>query len=285
MGSASSEEAHISSRHPAAQPSGRPPREAVAVRLLSLLGAFSPGDEALTLTELARRTELPQPTALRLLRSLTDWGALDRTASGSYQIGLKLFHIGMLAPAQRGLREVALPYMQDLFDVTKENVLLGILEKGSVLYIEKIKGQNSAPAVTRSGAVTPPPAPWPRTLHVTAIGKVLLAFGPEDEREEACNRPLRQYTSATLKDGDALRKDLAGVRERGFAVADQELRPGRVAVAAPVLNYANAAVAGLSVMGQAHNIDVSRVAPAVLTAARSLSRQLGMQPHRSPSRR
>jgi DNA-binding IclR family transcriptional regulator len=247
----------------------------VATRLLSLLGAFRPGDDALTLTELARRTDLPQPTAWRLLRELTEWGALERTPSGKYQVGLRLFHVGMLAPAQRSLREVALPYMQDLFDVTKENVLLGVLEKQSVLYLEKIMGQNSASALTRSGGTLP--------AYATAIGKVLLAFGSEEAREEACSQPLRQFTSATLKDGDELRRDLAEVVERGYAVANQELRPGRVAVAAPVLNYAGVTVAGLSVMGQAHNMDVPRLAPAVQTAAFSLSRQLGLQPR--PTRR
>jgi DNA-binding IclR family transcriptional regulator len=252
---------------PPADLSARTPRDSVAVRLLSLLSAFSPGDEALTLTELAQRTGLPQPTALRLLRALTDWGALDRTAAGSYQIGIRLFQIGMLAPAQRSLREVALPYMQDLFQVTRENVLLGVHDSGSVLYVEKVKGQNSASALTRLGGRLP--------MHVTAIGKVLLAFGPEEAREAACRQPLRQFTSATLKDGEALREDLAKARDRGYAVANQELRPDRVAVAAPVLNYAGVPVAGLSVMGQARNIDVSRVAPAVLTAALSLSRQLG----------
>jgi DNA-binding IclR family transcriptional regulator len=251
----------------------QPTRASVATRLLSLLGAFRPGDEALTLTELSRRTSLPQPTALRLLRELTDWGALERTPSGRYQVGLRLFHVGMLAPAQRSLREVALPFMQDLFEVTKENVLLGVLENKSVLYLEKIMGKNSASALTRSGGVLP--------AHATAIGKVLLAYGPEEEREDACHQPLQQFTSATLKDGDELRRDLAEVVERGYAVAAQELRPGRVAVAAPVLNYAGAPVAGLSVMGQARIIDVARLAPAVQTAAFSLSRQLGMQPRLS----
>jgi DNA-binding IclR family transcriptional regulator len=252
-----------------------PPRDSVATRLLSLLGAFRPGDEALTLTELSRRTNLPQPTALRLLRELTEWGALERLPSGRYQVGLRLFHVGMLAPAQRSLREVALPYMQDLFEATKENVLLGVLENKSVLYLEKIMGQNSAPALTRSGGVLP--------AHATAIGKVLLAYGSEEDREEVCRQPLRQFTSATLKDGDELRRDLAMVIERGYAVADQALRPGRVAVAAPVLNYTGTPVAGISVMGQAHNMDVARLAPAVQTVAFSLSRQLGMQPQ--PGRR
>lgn len=251
------------------------PRDSVASRLLSLLGAFQPGDEALTLTELARRTGLPQPTALRLLRELTTWGAVERTSTGAYQIGLRLFHVGMLAPSQRTLREVALPLMQDVFAVTKENVLLGVLENNSVLYVEKIRGQRSAPALTRSGGLLP--------AHATASGKVLLAFGSEESREEACSRPLRQYTSRTLTDGDALRRELVDVRERGYAVADQELRSGRVAVAAPVLDYAGTAIAGLSVMGNAPSIDVVRLAPVVRTAAMSLSRQLRLQPH--PERR
>jgi DNA-binding IclR family transcriptional regulator len=242
---------------------------------LSLLGAFRPGDESVTLAELARRAELPQPTALRLLRELTDWGALVRTPSGGYQIGLKLFHIGMLAPQQRGLREVALPFMQDLFEVTKENILLGVLSGTQVLYVEKIKGRSSAPAVTRSGGTLP--------AYVTAIGKVLLAYGPDEVRDRACSRELRQYTDHTIKDGDALRRELELTRLRGYAVADQELRPSRVAVAAPVFNHLGEAVAGISVMGHSHTMDVGRVAPAVQTTALALSRQLGLesQPRRS----
>lgn len=254
---------------------GKATRGSVASRLLSLLGAFQAGDEALTLTELAQRTGLPQPTALRLLRELTTWGAVERTSTGAYQIGLRLFHVGMLAPSQRTLREVALPVMQDVFTVTKENVLLGVRENGSVLYVEKIRGQRSASALTRSGGLLP--------AHATAIGKVLLAFGSEESREEACAQKLRQYTGRTLKDGDALRRELIDVRERGYAIADQELRAGRVAVAAPVLDYAGTAIAGLSVMGNARSIDVVRLAPVVRTAAMSLSRQLRLQPH--PERR
>lgn len=145
--------------------------------------------------------------------------------------------------------------MQDLFEVTKENVLLGVLSGTQVLYLEKIMGRNSAPALTRSGGTLP--------AYATAIGKVLLAHGPDEIRDRVCARELRQYTESTIRDGAALRRELELVRLRGYAVADQELRRSRVAVAAPVLNHIGVAVAGISVMGHAHTIDLDRLAPAV----------------------
>src|SRR5438874_738161 len=91
-------------------------------RLLAVLGAFSAASSVLTLSEIARGSGLPVATAHRLVGELVEWGALERRSGGRYQVGLRLWEIGCLAPQQRDLRSVALPFMEDLYEATHENV-------------------------------------------------------------------------------------------------------------------------------------------------------------------
>ena len=109
-------------------PKGRKPAhgEPVLDRAFRILTAFGPADRALSLTALSLRADLPKPTALRLARKLTQWGALERTDDGSYAIGLRLLEVASLAPRGHGLREVALPYMEDLLHATGQHVILAV---------------------------------------------------------------------------------------------------------------------------------------------------------------
>lgn len=251
---------------------GSVPRTSVATRLMSILTAFRPGDQALTLSELAARTDLPLATVLRLTRELTKESMLERTPAGTYRIGLRLFQIGNLAPASRGLREAALPIMQDLYAVTRENVLLSVLNSADqVLYVEKLRGRDSATALTRSGGVLPP--------YATATGKVILAHSPAAVVDRVCAAGFVAYAERTIRDADEFRAQLEQIRQQGYAVADQEIVPGRRAVAALVSNRDRSLLAGLGVMGATERISVERLAPAVRTAALALSRRLG---HRDP---
>src|SRR6266516_5207327 len=99
----------------------------VLARGLRLLDAFGSGDTTLTLTELAERTGLPKPTAYRLLSQLVAWGGLERDGC-AYRIGMKLFVLGQRVPLQRRLRDAALPYLEDLYEATHENIHLSVLD-------------------------------------------------------------------------------------------------------------------------------------------------------------
>src|SRR5262245_33556755 len=91
------------------------PGTTVAARVLAILGAFDPGHRSLTLTEIARRAGLAPPTAHRLVGELAAWGALRRDGTGRYVIGRRLWDLGLLAPVQSGLREIASPFLQDIY--------------------------------------------------------------------------------------------------------------------------------------------------------------------------
>ncbi len=240
----------------------------VLARGLRLLDAFGSGDTTLTLTELAERTGLPKPTAYRLLSQLVAWGGLERDGC-AYRIGMKLFVLGQRVPLQRRLRDAALPYLEDLYEATHENIHLSVLDGAGTLFLEKVSGRDSMPIGSRVGVRMP--------AYCTATGKVLLAFGPAEQLHRVVDAGLVRHTPRTIVLPDLLRLDLARTLERGYGINREEAEVGVSAVAAPVFDHHQRVIAAISITGYAHRLDHERLAPAVVTAARSLSRELSRE--------
>ncbi|MGW2741614.1 helix-turn-helix domain-containing protein [Streptomyces sp. NPDC001450] len=95
-------------------------------RLLTVLAAFDHAHPALSLTDISRRAGLSLTTAHRLAHALTAWGALERDDDGIYHVGPRLWEPAALAPRGLALRQVALPYLEDLYEATHENVQLAV---------------------------------------------------------------------------------------------------------------------------------------------------------------
>ena len=116
----------------------------------------------------------------RLATELVEWGALDRVGRGRYRVGLRLWQVGSLAPQARDLRDVALPFLQDLLEVTREVVHLVVLDEGQVLYIERLMSRPEVQVQSRVARRLP--------LHATGPGKVLLAHAPSRPRRAGHRR-------------------------------------------------------------------------------------------------
>jgi DNA-binding IclR family transcriptional regulator len=117
-----------------------PPGVTVTSRVLSILGCFDAGHRSLTLTEVAQRAGLTLPTAHRLVAELMDWGALRRASHGRYVIGRRLWDLGLLAPVQTDLRDVAAPFLQDLYGATLATVHLAVRDGTLALYLDRVSG-------------------------------------------------------------------------------------------------------------------------------------------------
>ncbi|MEU9670980.1 IclR family transcriptional regulator [Streptomyces bobili] len=239
-------------------------------RLLSVLAAFDHAHPALTLTDISRRAGLTLTTAHRLVTALTEWGALERDASGTYHVGLRLWEVAALAPRGLALRQAALPYLEDLYEATHENVQLAVRDGSEVVYTEWLSGHSAVGVRIRVGAR------WP--LHVTGVGLALLAHSPPDVQEAYCEAPLAACTDHTLTDPVRLRRVLAEVRRTGVAVSSRQVTDDALSVAAAVHGADGAVVAAVSVVVPHADARVPVLVPAVRLAARGISRALGWQP-------
>ena len=249
------------------------PRTA-AGRLLDVLAAFDQDNQALTLTAIGRRAGLRLTTAHRLVGELTRWGALERDEAGRYTIGLRLWETAALAPRGVVLRQAAMPFLEDLYEATHENVQLAVRDGLDVVYIERISGRSAVGVRSQVGAR------WP--LHATGVGLALLAHGDPALQEQVLGAPLAAFTPHTVTDPSRLRRMLAETRRTGYSLSDRQITDDALSVAAAVRGGDGAVVAAVSLVVHAERAQPQRLAPAVLVAARGISRALGWQPGGQP---
>lgn len=247
-----------------------PPPRSAADRLLDVLAAFDQHNPALSLTEIGHRADLPLATAHRLVATLTRWGALERDESGDYHIGLRLWELAALAPRGMALRQAALPFLEDLYETTHQNVHLAVRDGLEVVYVERISGRSAVGVRSQVGAR------WP--LHATGVGLVLLAHGGAELQEQLRARPLAAFTPYTVTDPVRLRRMLAEVRRTGCAVSDRQITDDALSVAAPVQGPRGDVIAAVSVVVPAKDARTRALIPTVQVAARGISRALGWQP-------
>ncbi|MGY1706792.1 IclR family transcriptional regulator [Geodermatophilus sp. SYSU D00697] len=235
-------------------------------RALSLLAAFDADHPALSVGELSRRTGIPKSSTIRLARHLLSWGALEKRADGRLVVGLRLWQTGALAPRGHGLQQVAMPYMGDLAQVTRQHVLLAVRDGDEALLVERLSARQAAFVLYTVGGRLP--------LHSTGVGLALLAFAGPDLQEEYLSRPLAHEPEREPVSPAALRRTLADVRRDGLATVHRSAY-SLVSVAAPIFGSDDQVAAALSVVVPERGAEPRLLGPAVRTAARSISRGLG----------
>lgn len=249
----------------------QPEQLTAAGKVLAVLGTFGRDRPGQSLTQISRRTGLPLSTTHRIVAELAAWGALERTSDGNWHIGLRLWELGTSSPRAQLLREVALPFMQDLYEGTHENVQLAVREGTELVFVERLAGHHSVDLLTRVAARFP--------LAATGMGRVLLAFAPSDIQEAVLAEPLHPSTRFTSTDPEDLRRELARIRREHHTVSDRQLNEETVAIAAPVRIGAAGpvhAVLGI-VLSAARRDTVRRLRDPLMRAARGISVELGQR--------
>ncbi|MDV8021518.1 IclR family transcriptional regulator [Rhodococcus sp. IEGM 1330] len=243
----------------------RDPGVSVASRLFALLAVFDEKAPALTLSELADGAGLPIATAHRLVRELVDWGALVRADDGRYVVGRRLWKLGLLAPDQSDLREIASPFLHDIYGATLATVHLAIRDGDEVLYLDRLAGHASVPAVSRVGARLP--------LYATGVGKVLLAHAPREVHDRVL-RNLVRITPYTVTRPAQLENELRRVHREGFAQTAEEMTLGACSVAVPIRSIGEDVVAALGIVVPSIGRDRARLVAALQVAAQGIARSL-----------
>jgi DNA-binding IclR family transcriptional regulator len=239
--------------------------EPVVDRALRLLAAFDPTHRSLTLSALSRRADVPLSTTRRLAERLVEWGALEKDAAGRYVIGLRMYEVASLAPRAFGLRELAMPYIDDLYVVTREHVQLGVLEGSHVVLLERRSRPRAVEVEYRIGGQLP--------MLTTALGLTLLAYLSDRELLEVLEACEHSEDVAAAKRPDLVHEALAEIRRTGIATVTRTDPAPIIAVAAPVRGPDQRVVAALSIVVPA-GAHPDSYGPVVRTAARGISRAL-----------
>ena len=234
-------------------------------RAFAILDSFADKSEQ-THGSIVRVTGFSAATVHRVLAELVEWGAVERTGRGRYRIGMHLWRLGSQAPQGRELRDVALPFLQDLYEVTHEVVHLVVLDGDRALYIEKLEARPGIAVQSQVGRRLP--------LHATGPGKVLLAHAPPELLESVIAAGLPRQASKTITDPSRLRQVLATVRQNGYVISRDEMTEGTASVAAPIRDGADRVVASVSVVVPSDMPNLTLLVPAVRMAALGLSRHL-----------
>lgn len=239
--------------------------DAVSVldRVSAVFDAFGEEDDGLGISELARRANLPKSTVSRIAADLVAQRFLDRDGE-LLSLGVRLFELGQTVPQPRRLRQLALPVMRELREVTGQTVQLAVLDGSDVVLVAVLRGPSVDPCPARIGRRDP--------AHATALGKSILAFSPPETVRLVCGR-LEPRTPHTIVDPPALARELADVRRSGVAGEQGECTVDTAAAASPILVPGDAPTAAICVTGPAAGLHPDRVAPAVRAAAVSLSRR------------
>jgi len=234
-------------------------------RVLSILDAVAQDVGEVGLSELARRTGVKKPTVHRLATEMVRHRLLDRGAYG-YRLGFHLFELGHQVQVSRALRDIALPYMEDLYEISHEIVQMAVLDGTEVVFLEKLTGHRSYEAPSWVGGRHP--------ASCTALGKAILSRSPDVVVERVIAAGLPRRTQRSITDPAAFRAELARIREEGVAFDTEEGIPEISCVAAPVCNTEGLPIVSLSITGPSYRIPIRRLAGAVRASTLALSRAL-----------
>lgn len=241
------------------------------VKALRILDCLAEDEQAtLTLTELSRRLHLHVSTVHRLMVNLLRQGFVEiDPATGGYSLGYRVLRMGLRVLDRLDYLRVAQPLLRELNQKTQETVHMAILQGDRAISIEKFSSPQPVGLDPRLGRLMP--------LHSTGVGKTLLAFQRE-EPEILRDLPLERHTAHTITTLPELRKELARIREQGYALDEEETVVGLRCVAGPLLDHLGQIVAAFSVAGPSTRMTPERtpeIARLVKETSREISYRLG----------
>jgi len=241
--------------------------ESVLSRAVRIIEAFDARNPVLSVSEIARRAGLPVTTAHRLVAELIELRMLERSEGHAVRVSARMWELSARSSRIVRLRDAAMPFIDELQSVVRQHTQLAVLDDGDVLHIERL----SAPGSIENATFIAGRLPW----HACSAGLVLMAFASEETQEHALATPLKRYTAQTVAEPGRLRRILAEIRLRRHFVADGMILDDAAGAAAPIFDCSGRVVAALSIVVPSRPDHSVGHVPALVTAARGISRSMG----------
>jgi IclR family pca regulon transcriptional regulator len=245
-------------------------------RGLAILGCFTSEKPVLGIADIADELGMSRSTTHRYVTTLLALGYLEQGRSRKYRLGLRVTDLGMSALNSTGLRENVHPFLEELRERTGYTIGLAVLDGTEILYVDRARSWRRAERETDLGLH--PGSRMP--AYCTAMGKVLLAHLPDEvQRELIAQLKLERNSPSTITSRQALRAELERIREDGYAVNEQELRPGLQAIAVPVRDESREVVAAVGIAASPEAISIAELTdalgPHLISTAARISSRLG----------
>ncbi|MCO5063539.1 MAG: IclR family transcriptional regulator [Rhizobiaceae bacterium] len=238
---------------------------------IRVLKAFSEDEAEIGVSALAQKLKIAKSTVHRLATTLVAEGLLEQNPETErYRLGVALFGLGTLVRRRMDLSTEARPYLFDLRKLTGETLLLGIPSDMEIMYVYNLQSPQALSMKSDIGVRRP--------AHCTAVGRGIFAFAPEETIEKLLAGPLVRRTPKTVTDPKQLRRILSEVRERGYAIEDEESEPGIRAIAAPVHGPDGAVIGSVGIAGPSQRLSkeiLESYSQPLMDAAEAISFRLG----------
>jgi IclR family KDG regulon transcriptional repressor len=240
----------------------------VLEKTLNILDLFNEKGKELTPAEIRKSLDLNKSTIFRILNILVHAGYLEKNSvTLKYRSGFKLYHLGSLVEDRSEIRNIAHPFLEELTEKCDETVHLVVLDQGEALYLDKLEGKKAIRVVSKVG--------WRLPTHCSGVGKVLLAFLPDETvREIIQQKGLKRFTNNTITDIVTLKIELARIRKQGYAIDNEEIEVGLKCIAAPLKYSKGEAIAAISISGPKERfsgIEMKRLIPLVKSTSERIS--------------
>ncbi len=236
--------------------------------MFTLMDVLAIKEGSASLKEISEKTGLHPSTAHRILNDLVLGRFVDRPEPGHYRLGMRLLELGNFVKARLNVRDAAVVPMRELHLLTQQPVNLSVRQGDEIVYIERAYSERSGMQVVRAIGGRAP-------LHLTSVGKLFLSVDePSRVRAYATKTGLAGHTKNSLTQLVALEKELAQVRQMGFARDNEELELGVRCMAAGIYDDQSKLVAGLSISAPADRLDEAWLTKLQATA-KAISKALG----------
>jgi IclR family KDG regulon transcriptional repressor len=241
-------------------------------RAIDVLELFHASSLELGVTEISEKLELTKSTVHGIIKTLEHRGYLEQNPMNQrYKLGIKLFELGNLVASNMNITKLAIANIHELVAELNETVHLVVLEGSHVIYVEKVEAQSALRMYSQLGKRAP--------MYCTGVGKAILAFMENQRIEQIISSTeLTSFTPHTLVTEQAIKDDLQKIRQRGYALDDEEIELGLRCVAAPIFNHEGKVFASVSCAGPKIRISDEKldvISQRVKHAALEISKKMG----------
>jgi len=219
-------------------------------KAFKILSVFSQnGKFELGVGEISRILKMHKTTVSRFLRSMEKIGVVEKNEeTGKYRLGLKLYELGNSVSLKKIMVDRARIHLEDLHWYLNETVHFATLKNGEVVYLDKIIADRNFVIISEVGKRLP--------AHCTGLGKAMLAFLPESEVKRIIKeKGLKKFTKNTITNRKKFFEELEKIRERGYAIDNEEIEEGLRCIAAPIFNGEGKVIASVSISGPSSRIN------------------------------